>query len=555
MDLPSEVAANCSSDQHGGTNRCPTAYSTGGPGALNINRYDSIQGRAVLTFLFQGAGHHVLKLGVDGDVSTTERVRAVSGHTVVVETAAGRALIDGTHWGYLVGPNTEVDFNPSTRSRSVFLGSFIQDSWSIVDRITLNAGVRYDTQTLYGTDGQVAVSFPHEWSPRVGLIWDPTQEGRAKLYANYARYYENMPLDAADREFGQDLLVRAWYARAGGDCNPRNPITTSCVTPDNLLSRWIPPNPNWVVRVPNVPVVVDPSLEPSSQDEWVAGIEYELLHNTRASLAYTHRQIVSWVEDMSFNNGGTYFLGNPGRGVGAVFPSPHRVYNAFVVSLNKMFADLWIGQISYSYQNLKGNIEGLYRQQNGQLDPNINSDFDLQRLQANRDGPLAGDIRHTIKAYLAKQFLLSPTWSVTLGAGYTGSSGPPIDFVGASSLYGDGETYIFSRGAAGRLGWVHSVDVNGAVTLRFSGTTALTLSVNVFNLFNFQQVTGVDNNYTYYPYGVAPVPNGNPATDKAKIVDDVYGQPIPSYWVNRNFLQPAAYQPVRQVRFQARVSF
>ena len=36
-----------------------------------------------------------------------------------------------------------------------------------------------------------------------------------------------------------------------------------------------------------------------SEDEWVAGIEYEVLPNTRVSLAYTHRNIVRWVEDVS----------------------------------------------------------------------------------------------------------------------------------------------------------------------------------------------------------------------------------------------------------------
>jgi outer membrane receptor protein involved in Fe transport len=513
----------------------------------------------VLTFLFQGAGHHVVKLGFDGDVSTSHRLRGQSGSQVLTEsvtaTGAPGRFVDAFHWGYLVSPDTEVDFTPDSRSKSVLLGGFVQDSWSILDRITLNAGVRYDAQTLYGTAGQVALSFPQQWSPRVGLIWDPTQEGRAKVYANYARYFESMPLDAADRAFGQELPLQAQYAPASGDCNPSNPRTTPCVTPDRLLRRWIAPDPRWRVFFPNLPEAVDPSIVPSSEDEWVAGIEYEILRNTRAALSYTHRQIAAWVEDMSFNEGGTYWIGNPGRGIGAVFPFAHRVYNAFVVSLDKTFSDLWLAQVSYSNQNLKGNIEGLYRQQDGQLDPNVNSDFDLQRLQANREGPLAGDIRHTIKAYLAKQFIVSPAWSLTLGAGYTGSSGPPIDFVGASSLYGDGEVYIFPRGAAGRLGWVHSVDVNGAVTCRFSGTTALTLSVNVFNLFNFQQVTSVDNNYTYSPNGVAPIPNGNPATDKGKIVDDIVGQPIPSAWVNKNFLQPSGYQPVRQVRFQARVSF
>src|SRR5262249_9936555 len=160
---------------------------------------------------------------------------------------------------------------------------------------------------------------------------------------------------------------------------------------------------------------------------------------------------------------------------------------------------------------------GLVRAQTGQLDPNITSDFDIASLEVNRQGPLTADIRHTIKAYLAKEFVIAPSFSVVVGASYVGSSGRPIDFLGANSFYGNGQVFIFPRGTNGRLGWVHTIDLNGAMTFRFTPSTALTLSVNVFNLFNFQQVTQVSQNYTLIPNGVKPVPNGNPATDTGKI--------------------------------------
>ena len=39
----------------------------------------------------------------------------------------------------------------------------------------------------------------NQWSPRIGVIYDFTQQGRSKLFANYARYYESVPLDMVDR--------------------------------------------------------------------------------------------------------------------------------------------------------------------------------------------------------------------------------------------------------------------------------------------------------------------------------------------------------------------
>ena len=558
-DLPASVVADCLSDGHGGLERCGTVYFTGGPELLSTAREDSFQVRAVLTFLFQGLGHHVLKVGADGEVAILDHSSGFSGGASAAELEVD-GYIDASRYGYLTAPDRETDVSiVRSRSKSVFFGAFVQDSWSILDRVTLNAGVRFDAQTLYGSRDVVAVTFPHEWSPRVGLIWDPTQQGRAKLYASYARYFENVPLDLADRGFGTEVTIEGTYAPASGACGPRAPTTTSCVAPDRLVREgtFIPPNPTWFIHSSAQRVPVDPALKPPSEDEWVAGIDYELLPHTRLSLAYTHRNIVDWVEDMA-DVGVTYFIGNPGQGIGTAFPKVVRVYNSFVLSLEKTYANLWLTQLSYAYQNLHGNLDGLFRAVSGQLDPNITSDFDVQRLMVNSLGPLAGDVRHTVKAYAAKEFVAGPALSFVLGAAYVGSSGRPIDFRGASTQtggYRNNYVFIFPRGSAGRLGWVHTVDVNAGLSVRFSSSTSLTLGVNIFNLFNFQQVTAVSPQYTRWPHGVAPVPNGNPATDKGKILDDRTGKPLNPAFVEPDFLQPTFYQPVRQVRFQARVSF
>ena len=559
--LPPAVVADCLSDNAGGRNRCPTRYWTGGPAFLTNNRTDTFQGRAISTFLFEGLGHHVLKLGVDGEVSIFDRTWGWTGGMVLVEQRIGGPFLAQNQTGYLSGPNQEVDVRVihSSTKTALFAG-FVQDSWSILDQVTLNVGVRYEAQTVYGVNDLVALSFPNEWSPRVGAIWDFTRQGRSKLYASYARYYENIPLSVPDMVFGSGGSVQARYAPASSDCNPASMATAGCGSRSNLLpSRWpflLPPNPSWYVNGPNGHDPVDPAIRPPSQDEWVAGFQYELLPNTRASLAYTHRNVVAWVEDLG-RAGGNYFIGNPGFGIGSIFPPARRVYDSLVVALDKVYANGWLAQVSYTYQSLTGNIEGLFRSETGQFLPNLNTDFDVLKLAANREGPLPGDIRHTIKAYVAKEFVVAPWFSVTAGTAYVGTSGAPINWLGANTIpgYGNSEVYVFPRGSGGRLPWQHTIDVNGALNFRFSSATVLTLSVNVFNLFNFQQVTGVDENYTLSPQGAAPVPNGNPATDKGKIVDDVTGVPLTPSQINPQFFQPTAYQPVRQVRFQARLSF
>ena len=51
------------------------------------------------------------------------------------------------------------------------------------------------------------MSLNDQFSPRIGVVWDPTQQGRAKIYANYGRYYENIPLDIADRALSTEPQI------------------------------------------------------------------------------------------------------------------------------------------------------------------------------------------------------------------------------------------------------------------------------------------------------------------------------------------------------------
>ena len=94
-------------------------------------------------------------------------------------------------------------------TKSNIFGFFVQDSWSILDKVTLNLGLRWDSLQLKGSDGITRISLNDQWSPRVGLVYDPTQQGRSKIYANYGRYYENIPLDIASRSFATQTQILA----------------------------------------------------------------------------------------------------------------------------------------------------------------------------------------------------------------------------------------------------------------------------------------------------------------------------------------------------------
>ena len=205
---------------------------------------------------------------------------------------------------------------------------------------------------------------------------------------------------------------------------------------------------------------------------------------------------------MSNNDGQTYFIGNPGSGIANAFPNAERTYQAVTVQFSKTFADLWLAQASYTWAKLTGNYDGLFNPQGSnalgapQLDPNINSTFDLRTLLLNQTGPLSGDITHTIKMFAAKEFIITPVFSLNAGLSFTANSGPPINALGAHPIYGAGQSFIITRGSAGRLPWVTSLDAKVGLNFRLGKDSVLTAAVEGFNLFNSQRPLSVDENYT-----------------------------------------------------------
>ncbi len=455
-------------------------------------------------------------------------------------------------------------------STSLTVGGFVQDSWSILDKVTVNAGVRYDAQTIWGLDGKMGLHLPHQWSPRIGVIYDFTQQGRSKLFANYARFYENIPLDMADLSFPQQQLLSATY---NAQCNPSDMADLAsggdCTLDANRQTRGSADSPNqkWASeggdRVP-----VDPNIRAQSSDEFVVGGEYEVLLG-RVGLTYTKRYLNDVIEDMSRDDGTTFFLGNPGKGYSTDFPVARRDYDAVNVYYTKAFSNQWLAQVSYTWSSLRGNYSGLFRADTGQLSPNLTRDFDLLSLTVNRDGPLPGDRTHAFKAFGAREFQLGKDMSLNLGGGYRARSGSPLNYLGYHPRRSGSETFILPRGSAGRLPWVHNVDGHLGLNRRLSGNYTLSLTLDVFNVFNFQQVTDVDQTFTFAQVHAHRAGwqargrgelqrGGRPGRDcRVYLASSSLESPITisESDLNPNFKKPIAYQAPRSIRFGVKLSF
>lgn len=559
-------------------NPCPvTNYTLGGFGAYNDSAIDSVQGRVIGTSLFTLAGHHVAKAGAELQFLSYKNVRAWSGGNTFRESTNGTNYNDFRQYGFLTGPDEQVLQNTTTATTtSIIVGGFLQDSWQILDKVTVNFGVRYDAQIMNGADGTVGLSLPSQWSPRIGVIYDFTQQGRSKIFANFARYYEGVPLDMADRAFPGEVQAGARHAAAVCDPSIKSKTIRGADGSETDIGYDSPGcrgnpipgvagfgnttnNPNQAFqRTGGDKVPVDPDIGAQSSDEVVLGGEYEIFPDARLGLTWTHRVLNRAMEDMSRDEASTYFIGNPGFGIAKDFPKAIRDYDALTVSFQKAFANTWLAQASYTVSWLRGNYSGLFRPESNQLDPNITSDFDLVSILDNRTGPLPGDRTHQIKLFASKDFALPSNQNLLAGVGFRTQSGAPLNYFGSHVLYGANEAFILPRGSAGRGDWIHNFDVRLGYSIRLSKASQLSFNLDVFNLFNFQGADLRDQQYT--TADVLPITNGTvkdlqPSGNAIPKLKRTDGGTFTKDDINPNFLNPTQYQDPRQFRFGAKVTF
>ena len=545
-----------------GTPTCPVqTWTTGGPGFMYQRNLDRMQTRSVATRVLHGAGTHVLKFGVDFEYMSYNSNRGYSGGTLYRENTAGTSFNDLRQYSFLTAPDKATTLNNlEWHVYSTTIGGFIQDSWSIMDKVTLNAGVRYDAQHMFGGDKKLAMALPNQISPRIGLIFDPTQSGHAKLFVNYARYYQSVPLNLADRAgSGEPSTQSSHYidGKAPGSVPPGTPAcdpldkdaTAACRADEGRLIRGDSSTPDQLWALTGAgKVAVDPKLKAPSTDEVVGGGEIEIIRDARLGVTYSHRWMSRTIEDMSRDEATTYFIGNPGYGIARDFPKAQRVYDAVMMYVDKRFTRNFLLNASYTVAFNRGNIAGLFRPETGQLDPNLNSTFDLQSLLVNQYGYLPGDTRHSVKLFTAGEIPLSNGHSLTLGGSLRANSGGPTNALGSHVLYGADEAYLLPRGTGPRLPWQFRIDTNFGYRKQISKDLALSFTMTVFNVANFQQVVAVDQTYTFDDV----VPVAGASVSDLSSLKNADGALITK---NPNYGKPIAFQQPRMFSFGVRLIF
>jgi hypothetical protein len=189
-------------------------------------------------------------------------------------------------------PTSVREWNTPVTSKNVdnILGFFIQDSWSVGRKLTLNLGLRFDHNTGILPEQSaparqfVAAQTLPESTPikqnlavwRTGLSYDPTGEGHTAFKASYSRYGLQVGIDRVTNvnPFSSASQTCPWTdPNRDGIAQPGEIQTAQCSGFPGLSVRYGDANGfNW----------------PYS-DEVTAGIEREVMRNMRVGVMFYYR--------------------------------------------------------------------------------------------------------------------------------------------------------------------------------------------------------------------------------------------------------------------------
>jgi hypothetical protein len=219
--------------------------------------------------------------------------------------------------------------DPVFKTQGDYHTLFAQDTWSINKFVSINAGLRWEQQKVSGVNS--SYTFTDNWSPRVGIAVDPWGNRKTKIYANFGRYSEALPLDIAIRSLSneKDMATLTWIPETDGAGHV-------VVNADGTINP-VMDGPHLVGSLGAISaqslVAFGPGTRSEYLDEYVVGFEHEFGNSgVIFSARYQDRRIKRIVEDLAsispeaFQNNlaQNYLIANPGKNTD-IFVNPHQI--------------------------------------------------------------------------------------------------------------------------------------------------------------------------------------------------------------------------------------
>ncbi len=537
---------------------------------------EKYSGNLDLTYYLNAGGEHAWKAGVQ--LIHEHEDRATIAPYPHVNIYWGRAYSGGT-WGVTMGKYGHYEIRSGWTSvygwswniKRDTWALYLQDSWTIKGKLTINAGVRTESEYIpaFTTDLSAAgasarpikFNFGDKLAPRVGLVYDVFGDSSLKVFGSFGIYYDVMKLYMAEGAYGGFKWKTDYYTLDNPDFVQIAANGKLDDRANQSLGGTYGGTMDWRAVAWDS---TDPGLKPVSQREISLGAEKKLAENLSLSVRLVQKHLIRTIEDTGVlqPEGEFYYFTNPGYGWslhiehGGKFldkfwetPKAKREYYGMNLSLEKRFSNNWQGGINYTLSRTEGNYGGLSSTDEvNRNSPNVERYYDLWfatfDLKGNvLDGPLPQDRTHYIKLYGSYAF----PFGLTVGiVGYSRSGMPLTTTVNANNM----TIYPNNRADAGRMPWTTWADLYVEYTLRLGKTSAsLNLQLNNFTNTKTWQWYDMTTNRTTMPI------SDDEILSKQFDYQAALNTPGDPYWKNAAFKQPTWQFGRWSARVGARFSF
>ncbi|HRD01844.1 MAG TPA: carboxypeptidase regulatory-like domain-containing protein [Candidatus Saccharicenans sp.] len=445
---------------------------------------------------------------------------------------------------------------------------YIQDSWTIKQRLTINYGLRAESEYIpsYATGSEwanvkaIKFGLGKKLAPRVGLVYDVFGDSSLKVFGSFGLFYDVMKLNMAVGSYGGFKWKSAYYTL---DDYRWDEIGVNGNFPGELLYPYSGGAIDF--RAPSFEST-DPHLKPMSQMETSLGVEKKLTETVALSVRGVYKHLLWAIEDCGvlYQDGEHYFTANPGGAflkkeydqakitpkldandvpipgeflIPPTAPDPvkaKREYWGLNVAIDKRFSNNWMGGFSYTLSRLSGNYSGLASgDEYGRTDPNTERYFDLWYLSFDSkmnpiDGPMPGDRTHYLKLYGSYIF----PFGLTLGAVVNAMSGVPTSTEWALDVQG----YLpYNRNDLGRSPFLWYINFYTAFDFKLGGKTKAQINLSIDNMFNTDTAQRI---YQIYNQGAVAVPDTVIVTGNWDIHDYAGLVLNPQYKKQTDFYRP-----------------
>jgi hypothetical protein len=462
------------------------------------------QANASLSHYAEAFGHHDLKFGVEVERSRTRDRDAYLPNGVYYYDYGGAPYL-AYGYGY--------DYQGRNRRESLFL----QDSWKVNDRLTLNPGVRVDRVAGRHPDGDDVYTNTNV-APRFGFALDITGDHKTVVKGSYSQYYEGI---------FNDIYKRATPGKADSvvyDATACSPFPAQC-RPGELVE---------IDRTVATLYAMDPNLKHPRVDETSLGFERAISNDVRFSVTGIFRDnknavgsvnpaarwspvsvtnslgqpmtLYRWTNVAASENTqvitnpeGFQFLDPSGAVLGTVDTTKR--YKALMFVASKRFTHRWQAQVSYvlskAYGSNDNTSEGSFGNNSSTNGGGGARQYETPNLTlVNFNGELTNSRRHELKVMLGAQI---PVVDIGFNAYFRALSGRPytpyqqfassvINFPATSA----GRRVLLEPRGSRRREAEKVLDLRLEKIFKLgAGKNRIALYADITNAFNASTITGV----------------------------------------------------------------